>query len=169
MEPDHLLNRSDTTGELAGLPRRLFAACNEGDARGFAAPFLDEADFVEFDGTYLQGRDRIEAYHQPLFDTVLRGWHIAGDVLGLRTLGSDHAIVRTATTTVLPGQVAPSPGRASRQLIVARRAGGTWVIEALQNGRALALDRQQLLDDLDALDPAEQAEIAALAATRARR
>ena len=168
MEPDHFLDTYDPAGELAGLPRRLFAACNEGDARGFAALFGNEADFVEFDGTYLQGRDRIEAFHQPLFGTVLRGWHIAGEVLGVRTLDSDHAVVRTATTTVLPGQVAPSPGRASRQLIVARRAGRAWVIEALQNGRALALDRQQLLDDLDALSPAEQAEIAALAATRAR-
>lgn len=158
-----------TGGEVRSLPQRLFAACNEGDARGFAAPFTDDADFVEFDGTYLQGRDRIETFHEPLFETVLRGWHVSGDVLGMRSLGPDHAVMRTATTTVLPGRPAPSPARASRQLIVARRAAGGWVIEALQNGRALGLDRQQLLDDLDALTPVEQSEIAALAAARAGR
>jgi len=68
----------------------------------------------------------------------------------VRPIGSSAAVMVATATTTLPGREQPSPGRDAVQLVVATKRAGRWCIEAMQNGRRIGLERQQLLDELDA-------------------
>jgi uncharacterized protein (TIGR02246 family) len=139
--------------QLTAIPMRMIDAWNRGDARGFAAPFTDDADFIAFEGSHLKGRDAIVGFHQPLFDTVLHGSRLDGEVKLVRILDPDTAIVHAWGSTILPGERAASPSRDSMQLFVAQRSADGWRVEAMQNSRLITVDRQETLDKLDALPP----------------
>jgi uncharacterized protein (TIGR02246 family) len=148
---------SDDEVELRSVPDQLLAACNRGDADGFAALFSETADFFEFEGTHLKGRDEIAAFHRPLFETLLKGWRFEGRVDVVRRLDADRAVIRASTTTTLPGDERPAPAHDSMQLyVLTRKRSGSrssrpsqWVIDVMQNARTLSLARQTLLDELD--------------------
>jgi len=55
------------------LVKRLEAAWNAGDSVGIAAPFVDDAGFVNIMGEYYKGRAPIEAGHWQIFDTIHKG------------------------------------------------------------------------------------------------
>ena len=63
---------------------QMIEAWNHGDAAGFAAPFAEDADFIAFEGTHLRGRAAIIGFHQPLFDTALKGTRLEGSVKFVR-------------------------------------------------------------------------------------
>ena len=58
----------------------MIDAWNAGDAASFAAPFTDEANFVAFEGTHVKGRREIASFHRQIFDTVVRGARLQGEV-----------------------------------------------------------------------------------------
>lgn len=140
-------------GDIRALHAQLIAAANRGDAHGFAAPFSDDAIFVEFDGTHLRGRQQIETFHQPYFDTVLQGWRFGGHVDLVHFPDTTRAVMLASATTTFSGDDQPSPSRQATHLVVAAKRDDSWSIEALQNSRRLTLERQQLLDDLEGLTP----------------
>jgi uncharacterized protein (TIGR02246 family) len=44
-----------------------------GDAAAFLADFADDAELMDFEGTVHKGREKMIAFHQPVFDTVKKG------------------------------------------------------------------------------------------------
>ncbi|HWM20188.1 MAG TPA: SgcJ/EcaC family oxidoreductase [Ilumatobacteraceae bacterium] len=148
--------------DLRAIPKHMIEAWNRGDAAGFAHACTDTTDFIAFEGTHLVGREGIIAFHQPLFDSVLAGSRLHGDVRFVRLLGADWAIIHAYVDVVLPGHVRPSPGRTSMQLFVVHRELGEWRIEAVQNCRQVTLERQLLLDDIDSLPSRAQELLAQL-------
>jgi uncharacterized protein (TIGR02246 family) len=85
---------------IRAIHRRMIDAWNAGDALAFAAPFTDEADFVAFEGTHLKGRREIGSFHQEIFDTVVRGTRLQGEVEFVRFLSAAlavmHSVVRVS-------------------------------------------------------------------------
>lgn len=150
---------------VRAFPLKLAAAWNEGSGEGFAAPFTDDADFIAFEGTHLEGREEIRAFHQQLFETVVKGTSIEGEVKFARFLGPDLAIVHAVARVTLAGQSRPSPSRDSMQLFVAVRRDGEWRVAAVLNARRLTIERQYFLDDLDSLPEEAQREVIDLVAS----
>ena len=128
----------------------------------FAHSCTASTDFIAFEGTHLIGREQIIAFHQPLFDTVLRGSTLRGGTRFVRRLDTHWAIVHGYVDVIMPGHDLPSPGRASMQLFVLRRDADEWLIEAVQNCRLVTLDRQLVLDDIDELPSTAQEALARL-------
>lgn len=149
---------------IRDIPRRMIEAWNAGDGAAFAAPFTDSADFIAFEGTRLKGRARIAAFHQDVFDTVIKGSRLGGAAGFVRFLGPELAVMHALATTTLPGGTRPSPSRNSMQLFVVVKSGGTWQVEALMNARRLSLEQQLQSDDLHALPAPFQVEAAAFIA-----
>ena len=56
---------------IRAIHQRIIDAWNAGDGDAFAAPFSDRADFVAWNGTHLEGRQEIAAFHRQMFDTVV--------------------------------------------------------------------------------------------------
>src|SRR5690606_34516242 len=153
---------------VRAIPLRMADAWNRGDADAFAAPFTENADFVAFEGTHLEGRAAIAAFHTRIFAEEVRGTRLEAEAKFVRFLGPEMAVLHATARVALAGQDRPSPSRDSMQLFVARKLGTEWRVEAVMNARRLSLDRQLFLDALDALPPAGRKQVEDLVAALTR-
>jgi uncharacterized protein (TIGR02246 family) len=151
----------DDEDAIREFPLRMIDAWNAGDGEAFASPFSDTADFIAFEGTRLKGRAEIAAFHQEMFDTVVRGSRLDGGVEFVRLIGPRFAVMHAVATTTLPGASMPSPSRESMQIFVTVKSGNDWQVEALMNARRLTLEQQLQSDEFHALPAEAQIEAAA--------
>jgi uncharacterized protein (TIGR02246 family) len=135
---------------------QMIDAWNRGDAHGFAAPFAEDADFIAFEGTHLSGRREIFEFHQPLFDTSLKGTRLEGGVKFVRFINPRLAVMHAWATTTLPGQTNASSSRDSMQLFVMSRHDGMWQCEAMLNARRITIDQQLFADNFAMLSAGDQ-------------
>jgi len=154
---------------IRAIHQRMIDAWNVGDGAGFAASFTEDADFVAFEGTHLKGRQEIALFHQGIFNTVVKGSRLEGEVKFVRLLSPELAIMHSAVRVTLPGQTKPSPSRDSMQLTVVTKRDGEWRGQALMNARRLTIERQLFLDDIDSLHPKAQREVSDLITSLKRR
>ena len=126
---------------VKSLYLRLMKGWNQGSARAFVEPMAEDVDFVPFDGVYFKGRDALAGFHEPLFQTHLKGTRLVGEVTSVRFLAPDVALIHAVGGTVLPGKTEPSPERDSIQTLVARRQAGEWRLAAFQNTRVRPIGR----------------------------
>jgi uncharacterized protein (TIGR02246 family) len=145
---------------IIAIQRQMIDAWNNGSGERFASVFTETADFIAFEGTHLKGRREIAYFHQPLFDTSLKGTRLDGEVKFVRFLNPQLAIMHSTVRVTLSGENKPSPGRDSMQLFVVVKDNEGWRAESLLNARILTLERQFLLDDLDSLPAAAQRQVA---------
>jgi uncharacterized protein (TIGR02246 family) len=134
------VNGADETA-VRDLYQRMMDAWNKGSGEAFAAPFAEDCDFVAFDGTHFKGRHEIASFHQPLFETHLKGTRLVGKITGVRFLSADVALMHALDGTVMRGKSAPSPERDSIQTLVATKRGGEWRLIAFQNTRVRPIGR----------------------------
>lgn len=151
--PDH---RAADEATLESFPLALIAAWNRGDAAAFAAPFAEDATFIAFEGSELNGKHAIAAFHEAMFAGQLRGTRLEGAVKFVRLLGPDIAVVHARCSVILAGRERPIASRESMQLFVCTRRSGEWCIGAVMNARRLTLEQQLFADDFESLTPAEQ-------------
>ena len=63
---------------IQALYQELMDGWNRGSAEAFAAAFAEDGVLIGFDGTRFDGRQAIVAFHQPLFDSHLKGSRLVG-------------------------------------------------------------------------------------------
>ncbi|HET9864754.1 MAG TPA: SgcJ/EcaC family oxidoreductase [Steroidobacteraceae bacterium] len=144
---------------IKDVVERMIEAWNHGDAIGFAAPFAEDADFIAFEGTHLRGRAEIVEFHQPLFDTVLKGTRLEGGVKFVRFVYPQVAVLHAWGTTTLGGQTNASPSRDSMQLFVFTKHERGWLCDAMLNARRITLAQQAFADDFATLSAGDQREV----------
>jgi uncharacterized protein (TIGR02246 family) len=106
-----------------------------GDAAAYAARFTVESDYVAFDGSHHRGREANVALHQPLFEGVLYGTRIIGEVESVRWVAPDVAVVHASGAVVWPWHREVPSARRSRQTLVVVRRDGALSIAAFHNTR----------------------------------
>jgi uncharacterized protein (TIGR02246 family) len=143
------------------IPQQMIDAWNRGSGADFAAHFSSTADFIAFEGTHLTGRDEIAVFHQPLFDTILRGSRLEGEVKFVRLLTPTMAVMHGAVRTALAGQEQTISSRNSMQLFVVVKSAEEWVVEAMLNARQLTLAQQAFNDEVAALPTPAQHQVTA--------
>jgi uncharacterized protein (TIGR02246 family) len=89
---------------IRAIHQRMIDAWNAGDAAAFAAPFTDEAEFVAFEGTHLKGRREIVSFHRQIFDTVVKGTRLHGEVKFVRFLAAAHGVMHSVVRVTGRGQ-----------------------------------------------------------------
>src|SRR5215207_1694094 len=106
---------------------RLEAAWNAWDGDAFAAPFADDADFVNVRGEHFRTRSAIAAGHAGIFRTIYAGSTNRYTIESARLLGADVALVHVRAE--LDGPQGPLAGRhdACFSLVLVRATGG-WEI-----------------------------------------
>lgn len=96
---------------IRAIHRRMIDAWNAGDGAAFAAPFTDAADFVVWEGTHLKGRQEIAVFTQQIFDTVVKGSRLEGEVRFVRflspVLAVMHSVVKGDATRANQGVAGP--------------------------------------------------------------
>ncbi|MEQ1354746.1 MAG: SgcJ/EcaC family oxidoreductase [Candidatus Acidiferrum sp.] len=115
------------------------AAWNAGDAPGYSAHFAVDGDFTNIRGQFVTGREMFTQKHDDLFKGPFHGSKAQQDVVSLRFVRPDVAIVQTLTSVtgiqkLFPGTNTDDKGRLrSRLLQVMVKDGGEWRIVSYHN------------------------------------
>ena len=124
---------------ISAIPLQMADAWRAVASSSFAAPFTENADFVVFEGTHLKGRREIASFSQQIFDTVVRGSHLQGEMKFVHFLSPQLAVMHAVARVTLHGQTQPSPSRDSMQIFVVAKHDGDWRAEAVLNARRLTM------------------------------
>jgi uncharacterized protein (TIGR02246 family) len=127
-----------STEQITALIDATIAAWATGDGTAYAANFTADATYITFVGTVYNGRDEIARAHQALFDKFLQGSSLWDDILDIRFLGPDTAVV-TSRGDVGKHGTRPSKLSKVQTYTVMREADGRWRIAAFQNTKRKAL------------------------------
>ena len=125
------LNPEDRAA-LVAIVRQLEAAWNALDGPAFAAPFADDADFVNIRGDHFHGRAQIASGHAAIFQTIYAGSRNQYTIEGARLLGPDVALVRVHALLEVPTGPLAGRHRARFSMVLTRDAAG-WKIASFHN------------------------------------
>jgi uncharacterized protein (TIGR02246 family) len=128
--------------EGAASPTELFGRLTDtwgaGDASGYAALFMPDADYVTYDGTRLHGRDEIRDAHQSLFDKFLRGSSLLWSDTGMRVVAPGAVVLHACGAVIMRWQRTPKPRRkrlSTITLLAVRSGDQRWLLSTFQNTR----------------------------------
>lgn len=114
-------------------------AWNNGDAEGYSRHFAADGTFTNLLGMYFTGRDAFRERHEQILKGAYRGSTKHEDIVSIKFVRPDVAIVETLQTVtgfqkLLPGTTADARGRLRTRLLqVLVRDGGEWKIAAYHN------------------------------------
>jgi uncharacterized protein (TIGR02246 family) len=115
------------------------AAWDAGDASAFARRFATDGTFTNIRGQFFTGREAFTDRHDFIFKGMYRGTTMKQDIVSLRFVRPDVAVVETLTAVIgiqkpMPGMSVDAHGRVrSRLLQVIVKDGGEWKISAFHN------------------------------------
>ena len=108
----------------------LAEAWADGDGEAYGAHFTEDATYVTFVGTLYQGRHDIADGHGALFAKFLKGTRLAHEVLDVRFLGQDVAVLTTRGDTYKGAR----PKKLTKvQTYTLVREGECWLVAAFHN------------------------------------
>lgn len=129
------MNQTQGVREIEQLFEKLRLAWNQGDGKAYGACFTEDADYVTFQGEHLQGRAAIADTHQELWNSVLRGSTLEGEIKKVHFLTPDMAVFHGLGVVKLRWQKSAPKKRDSINTNVAVKQNGEWKIAAFQNSR----------------------------------
>jgi len=131
---------------LRALYQQITDGWNLGSGKAFAVAYTEDADYVGFDGTHLEGREEIAMSHQQLFDSFAKGSRLAGKIANVRFLTPEVAIVNAVGGVVMAWQSDFEPEETYTQTMVAMKRNGSWRITLFQNTRAQYMNEAKTLE-----------------------
>ncbi|SHE87615.1 conserved hypothetical protein [Seinonella peptonophila] len=121
--------------EIEDLFKKLAIAWDQGDGKAYGLCFTENADYITFQGEHLQGRKEISDTHQKLWEGVLRGSMLEGQIKKIEFLTSEVAVFHGLGVVKLRWQSNAPKKRDSINTNVVVKENGEWKIAAFQNGR----------------------------------
>lgn len=132
------LKVSDEGGIHQVLEQQV-AAWNRGDAAAYAENFAEDGTFTNLLGMYFEGKQAFQERHDQIFKTSYKGSKKQEDVVSIRFVRPDVAIVETLQSVtgyqkLLPGTTADAKGRLRTRLLqVMVKENGVWKIATYHN------------------------------------
>ena len=121
---------TNRTAAITAVIDSLAEAWARGDGDAYGAHFTEDATYITFVGTHYQGREDIAGSHRALFAKFLQGTKLAHEILGIRLLGTDAAVLTTRGDTYKGDH----PGKLTKiQTYTLVREGDRWLIAAFHN------------------------------------
>jgi uncharacterized protein (TIGR02246 family) len=117
---------------LAAIIADLETAWNAGDGAAFAAPFADDADFVNIRADHFRGRNAIAGGHAGIFRTIYAGSVNRYTVEAARLLHADVALVHVHAALDVPSGPVAGHHSARFSAVFTRELEG-WRIAAFHN------------------------------------
>lgn len=112
-------------------------AWNNADPDAFVADYLDDASAI-LPGTYLKSREDIRNAMAFSFGGPLKGTRSSDEVLDVRLLNDDAALVISRTGVLIPGENEAPPERTAYATWVLAKRDGKWLLAAYCNSPAVA-------------------------------
>jgi uncharacterized protein (TIGR02246 family) len=128
---------SDDRAAVTAVIASLLDAWARHDADAYGALFTDDATYVTWLGTYFRGRREITESHRALWAKFLKGSRLADQILDVRLVGPDAAIVTSRGDTYKRKR--PKKLTKVQTYTLVREHDGQWRIAAFQNTKRKAL------------------------------
>lgn len=116
---------------IVDLLQRLEQAWAAADADGYGSLFTTDCTYTTWVGTAYRGRRDVVESHRALWRRFLKGTRLAGEIVSLRFLTPDVAVV-TGRGDVYKGRRPKRPSKVQTHTVV-READGQWRIAAFHN------------------------------------
>ncbi|MGH7649727.1 MAG: SgcJ/EcaC family oxidoreductase [Gemmatimonadaceae bacterium] len=134
--------RAQTAADSAairGVVKDEITAWNQGDAVAYSRHVATDATFTNIRGQFFTGHDAFLHQHEAIFGSFFKHTTLQQDIVALRFLGPDVAVVEVLTA--VSGVTAPRPAmtfdshrrQRTRLLQVDARQAGEWKIVAYHN------------------------------------
>jgi len=107
----------------------------DNDPDAFADAYTAEGTMILSGDRFMQGREVIRKMVTQQFATAHKGTTLLQNVIDVRPVGENAAVVITDGGVLTPGEVEPHPDRAIRATWVLEKQDGNWLIAAYQNPR----------------------------------
>jgi uncharacterized protein (TIGR02246 family) len=133
-----MISTDDETA-IRKLVQDQVAAWNRGDATAYSSQFTNDGTFTNIGGQFFTGYEAFLKQHDVIFRGVFRNTTSQQDLISLKFIRPDVAIVETLTSVsgmpeTAPGTVADSKGRLRTRLLqVVAMTDGEWKIVAYHN------------------------------------
>ena len=114
------------------------ATWNKGDAVGYSRDYAPTGTFTNIRGQYFEGYPAFLKQHQVIFDGIFKGSALKQDIVALRFIRPDVAVVETLAT-VSGGQTPPGVATDqngafhTRLMQILTKKSGVWKIVAYHN------------------------------------
>ncbi|MGE5147485.1 MAG: SgcJ/EcaC family oxidoreductase [Candidatus Eiseniibacteriota bacterium] len=120
---------------VASMVDALVKAWNVHDPRAFAACFAADADFTNVFGMAAKGRDAVEQFHAPIFETMFRDSRLSATDTRTRFLNDEIAAVdvRWEMTGARDPMGKEWPKRHGLMSLIAMQDGRRWSIAVMHN------------------------------------
>jgi uncharacterized protein (TIGR02246 family) len=116
------------------------AAWNRGDAAAYSRQFATDGTFTNIRGQFFTGYEAFLKQHEVIFQGIFKSTTLQQDIVSLKFIGQDVAVVDTLTSvsgmpgTAPGGTATDSKGRLRTRLLqVVARRGREWKIVAYHN------------------------------------
>ena len=115
------------------------ATWNRGDATGYSSQFANDGTFTNVRGQFFTGHEAFLKQHEVIFQGIFKNTTSQQDIVSLKFIRPDVAIVETLTSVsgmpeTAPGTAADSKGRLRTRLLqVVARQGAEWKIVTYHN------------------------------------
>lgn len=139
--------KTQASQEVESLYRELLQAWNDKRADNFARLFIEHGKVVGFDGSQMEGHERIETELSKIFAQHPTPTFVA-KVNNVRFLYDETAIVDAVAGLIPRGQNDIDPSLNAIQAMVATWHRGQWRIAHFQNTPAAFHGRPELADQL---------------------
>jgi uncharacterized protein (TIGR02246 family) len=113
--------------------KELEDAWNSGSGEAFAAPFADDADFVNIRGEHHTGRTAIAMGHQGIFDSIYKDSVNEYEPVAVKQLAADVLYVLGRATLNVPAGPLAGEHNARFSIVLSRPSGGDWQVAVFHN------------------------------------
>lgn len=120
---------------VRAVPDRIKTAWDANDPEAFASVYTEDATMILSGDRFLKGRAEILGTVTQSFATAHKGTSLEQNIIDVRGLGPDSAVVITDGGVLAPGESVAAPERAIRATWVITRQDGEWLLAAYQNTR----------------------------------
>jgi uncharacterized protein (TIGR02246 family) len=129
-----------STEDLAvrALPQRIIDGWNRADGHALASVYAEDGILVAGHGVVKHGREQIASYHEELFATSIKGTRLTVEVLTVRFLDPNTAILQTKGGILWPGETTLAPSNVGIQSFIAVKREAGWRVVLFQNTRILS-------------------------------
>ncbi|MGK5551940.1 SgcJ/EcaC family oxidoreductase [Actinomadura kijaniata] len=130
-EQEHAMPVAHDHTEVTAVLEALTDAWERGDADAYGELFTEDATYTTYVGTQYRGRRDIVESHRVLFERFLKGTRLAGEIVDVRFLTPDVAVV-TGRGDTYKGRVPRKLTKVQTTTLV-RQDDGRWRIAAFHN------------------------------------
>src|SRR3954451_4853916 len=122
----------DAADIVAPIVQSLEDAWNAADGQAFAAPFADDADFVDIRGDFHRGKQAIAFGHQTIFESIYKGSRNKMELLQARHLTPRAIVGQVSASLSVPAGPLAGENKSIFTIVLAEGEAG-WQIAALHN------------------------------------